>query len=425
MVWHLASLAVAMPFGGPREDVSPSPHANLLANPPRTVAPHDRPSDGPPVDALESGPTLKTYGYLGHWQADRDLTVELRALTHLALFAAEVDGQGHLHATERWRQAPKLVAQGARTGTRLHLAVANFDRRTLASLLGSNQARATLVDELRTWVRKTKAHGVNIDFEGVPRGQRQNLSKLVARLADEVDEVVVAVPAAGFRSAFDLHQLSRQADLYVMAYDYHWDGSSHAGPVDPLRAGRGTVWSNVNAHSIGRTIREVEATGANPDRLLLGLPLYGRQWPVNADTVPAKATGRGRSFTFDAAPGWGLGSLEPDSWSRRRFRDGHQLWYGDLGTVRKRMQRVQQQTTWAGVGFWTVGYETDPEFWAGIRKERRLQEARKPDDRSMFGVLSLETWGYLGLALGLLACTRSGRSHAAGRWYSGRRGESR
>ncbi len=383
---------------------------------------------GPLLTALPNGgPDLWSYGYLQADRADLD-RVPLHALSHVALFAAGVDEAGALQGTSAWELAPELVARAAPRGVRVHLAVACFDERTLTRLLGRSSARTSLVVGLRRWLALTGAHGVNLDFEAVPRSRKAELLTLVRELEAAVDDVVVAVPAVDHRGAWDLQGLSRHADLYVMAYDYHWAGSSHAGPVDPLRAGPGTVWEDVNPWSITRTIDDVLAAGADPAHLVLGLPLYGREWPVTGDRIPAPTTGRGRAVPFDVA--WERARdlptrLEPDSTSRVLFEQGRQLWFGDTETVRRRIREVRDHTTWAGVGFWSVDQLSDPAFWRSVDRERRVTSVRGHSEvRDLARTWLPRAIAGAGVLL-LLARLLGAISTLWVRWYSGRRGEMR
>ena len=269
-------------------------------------------------------------------------------------------------------------------------------------------------------------------FEGVPRGATCGICCGSCRTFGLTStEVVVRFPPPFSRPTI-LQGLSRDADLYVMAYDYHWNGSSHAGPVDPLRSGAGTVWEGVNALSISSTIDEVTAAGADPAHVIVGLPLYGRAWPVSADVIPAPAVGRGRSIPFDTA--WQLAAagrrrIEPDSQSLVAYVDGRQLWFGDAMTVRQRIRGIKQQTTFAGVGFWALNHASDPAFWKMVAEERIVDSAtsltnlprRVPvaSGRSSRPVVVIFAVGVLGVLCWVLGA----RSTPSTRWYSGRRGE--
>ncbi|MEM6929332.1 MAG: glycosyl hydrolase family 18 protein, partial [Myxococcota bacterium] len=366
------------------------------------------------------GPDLWSYGYVQATHAD-PTRVPFHALSHVALFAAHVDATGTLRTTDQWARAEALVAAGRPYGVRVHLVVACFEPKVLDRLLGHSSARSNLIVALQRWLDRTGAHGVNLDFEGLPRSRRRAMFTFVRELEAAVDEVVVAVPAVDHRGAWDLQGLSRHADLYVMAYDYHWAGSSHAGPVDPLRAGPGTVWQDVNPWSIARTIDDVLAAGADPAHLILGLPLYGRRWPVTGDRVPAPTTGRGQSVTFEAAWQDARGRprrVERDSASRVVFDGDTQLWFGDEMTVRQRLREIRQKTTWAGVGFWSLGYVSDPGFWSAIAEERRVTDERPTRDPASRWI---PLASFLMLLGGLLVATSTPWT----RWYSGRRGETR
>jgi hypothetical protein len=67
------------------------------------------------------------YGYLPDWQ-DLDTEVPWDHITHLGLFAAEVDASGTLSATSTWRaRAPLALAEAEPRGVQVELVLAVFD----------------------------------------------------------------------------------------------------------------------------------------------------------------------------------------------------------------------------------------------------------------------------------------------------------
>jgi hypothetical protein len=154
------------PLSFPGPQAFPGPHAAQAAKygptdlgitvPPRGFLPVPRP-----------GPDLKVYGYLAYWSDDLG-TVPWDDLTHIAIFSAGVSSNGTLTETSRWDIADDAVLLAEPYGVRVHLCVTNFDPDSLETLLSSATSRETLIDELVEWKGITGAHGVNIDFEGLP-----------------------------------------------------------------------------------------------------------------------------------------------------------------------------------------------------------------------------------------------------------------
>ena len=347
----------------------------------RRDGPRARPRATHPLALNRERPAVRVYGYLTYWR--NELTaVPWAVLTDVALFSATATATGELADIERWGQLETAVALANRHGVRLHLCVTNFSSTDLATLLGQPENRGRLVSELVRWTQRTGAHGVNVDFEGEPQRNRQDVVTLAEELARAgVGDVVFAVPAVDHNGAWDLPRLAEHADLFLMAYDYHWNGSSHAGPVDPYRAGSGTIWWRVNRSSVSRSVDDVVDEGVPPERLILGLPLYGRHWPATG-SIPSRANGSGEAILFDEAWSWADRNevfWEPDA-QAPYFQDGErQVWFGSTTSVQQRIRFARSaHGGLAGVGFWALLYTQDPAFWQTVGEETRGNPVAEP-----------------------------------------------
>lgn len=331
------------------------------------------------------GPDLKVYGYLAYWSDDLP-SVPWDDLSHLAVFAAAAGTDGSLSLTERFDIAPDAVAMAAPYGVRVHLTVTNFDRDELRTLLGSASARTQLVSELADWQQSTGAHGINVDFENLPGDRRAEMVSFVQELEAAVGEVVLATPSVDWSDAWDYAALTDHADLFIMGYGYHWSGASYAGPTDPLYAGSGTVWEGVNSFSLSWSADDYLAAGADPDRVILGLPLYGMRWPTTSDAVPSEALATGASIVFadawEAADVYGQ-TYEPDSHALTTHDGVDQLWYGDVATVRDRIAYARDVAGVGGIGFWALHYDgDDPAMWDMIHDETTFGRTTTTDTGS-------------------------------------------
>jgi hypothetical protein len=211
------------------------------------------------------GPDMRVYGYLAYWEDDL-ATVPWDDLTDIAIFSVAANSDGTLGSTTNWDIADDAVAMAAPYGVEVHLCVTQFDSTSLTTLLSSSANRATLIAELVDWQARTGAHGVNIDFEGLPYGVKDEMITFTADLEAAVGEVVLATPSVDWAGSWDYSELTRHADLFIMGYGYHYGGSSTAGPTDPMYAGSGTVWSGVQSYSLTWTVDDYLYYGGDPDR---------------------------------------------------------------------------------------------------------------------------------------------------------------
>ena len=323
-----------------------------------------------PVSDVPSTPTLGpdriVYGYLAFW-ADDMQTVPWDNLSHIALFAANAHTDGTLSQTKRWGDIEQALAYAQTYSVRVHLTVVNFDTEELRTLLGDEAARSRLIATLKDIVDETGVDGVNIDFEGVPVERRDAMVSFIRDLSTVVDEVVVATPAVDWSKAWDYAALTDYADLFIMGYGYHWSGSTYAGPVDPLYGGG--PWG---VHSLNWTAEKYLSEGADPERVIMGLPLYGSRWPTSDNAVPTQNLGSGSAvFWGDAhreAAVYGQG-IESQSDTPYFYDGSGQTWFGTAETVRRRVQRMMELGL-GGIGFWALNYdEGDAALWAGVYEE--------------------------------------------------------
>ena len=351
-------------LAGPHAD-----HAIAFGHDPR---PHTPLAALPPPAQATVGPDMTVYGYLAYWDDDLS-TVPWDELSHLAVFAATAETDGSLTDTHNWDQAATAVSMAQAYGVKVHLCVLNFNSTELSALLNNPTARSTLVANLASWQASTGADGINVDFEGVPSDARAGLVSFTAELQAAVGEVVHATPSVDWSNAWDYAALTDYADLFIMGYGYHWSGSSTAGPTDPLFAGSGTIWSGLNSYSLSWSLDDYIAEGADPDRIILGLPLYGRAYATGTSTIPASSLGDGGAVFFRDA--WSAAALhgetyEPDSASLMAYDGYEQIWYGDADTVAERIAYARDVAGVGGIGFWALNYDdTDPAMWSAIRAE--------------------------------------------------------
>ena len=257
----------------------------------------------------------------------------------------------------------------------------------MAAILADPITRAQHVETIRTFATDGDYDGIDIDYEQFAfadgretwAATRPNwvafITELAAVLHSDGRSLTVSVPPvydAGQTSesgfwVYDYGAISDHVDrIRMMTYDF---SVSEPGPIAPLE------W--VESAIVGA----IEATGS-PDKLVLGLPAYGRNWPVRttgvcpATDVPGRTSVSARSVDElikrrDASP------VPVDATGEWQFEydlevsDGiatcvqtRQVHYVDGDGIALRMDLARQYRL-DGVALWAFGFDDDA-VWDAI-----------------------------------------------------------
>lgn len=318
----------------------------------------------------------RVFGWHPYWSNGLESHYNWNMLSDLCYFAYEVNpATGLALNTYSWSSAA-VVNQALAKGIRVHLCVTLFSNH--ATFFGSPNARQTLINNLITLVQQRGAHGINIDFEAVPAAQSANLTEFIIALGTQLHaaipgaELSIALPAVDWSTVFNVSAMNPYVDLFIiMGYDYYWSGSTQAGPTDPLYSFTAGYDRN---HS--RSISYYLHAGTPREKLLLGLPYYGREWETNSHQVPANTTGaftssRTYKTVRDNSATYSQPNDHPASASNYYVYPSGSLWrqcfINSEYTLGRRYQQVWQRGL-AGIGIWALGYDAGyAELWNLIR----------------------------------------------------------
>jgi hypothetical protein len=235
---------------------------------------------------------------------DEGIADHLRAtpLSTLALFSVSARRSGAIATGQPGYRAitgevgARLIREARERGVRTELVFTSFGESRNRDFFGDLERQDATIAALVDLVGELGVDGVNVDVEAMPASLVVPYGVFVGRLreaieaADPADRVSVATQANRTGAAMAAVAALAGADrIFLMGYDYRIN-ASWPGAVAPLarRDGeeRHLVWS----------LDQYAAAGVPADRLLLGLPLYGRTWPVTDAEIGAPPTGRGREF---------------------------------------------------------------------------------------------------------------------------------
>ena len=319
----------------------------LQAEMPRNPGPPDKPVDHTIASVPRAIPRFaEAWAYL--LGGDEPLLTTALHVTDLAYFGASLNSYGELTGV------PKPVSIKGFAGRR-HLVLAIQDNFALThmAIFPDFPVRAKLIDDL---VQASQDFdGVQLDWESITGRDKQFfwsfLAELKSRLKGKILSVAIPARTSAIEDAFDYKALNAVADrIIVMAYDEHWSGSS-PGSVASL------AWC--------QKVAQFAQGSIDPDKLVMGVPFYGRAWADRSLSRAYKYSGVAKLMSDKSVTQPtrldGIPSFEYDELVRVRvfYEDKDSQWarlnqYASLG-VRK-------------MAFWRLGQE-DPEIWSAFQTD--------------------------------------------------------
>lgn len=318
------------------------------------------------------------FGYHPYWAGDQYLNYRWNLLSDLCFFSYEVDpATGNALTTHNWETAPVIDTARAH-GTRVHLCITSFRSHQL--FFSNPGAQQQLISNTINLLKLRGADGVNLDFEAVPSSVSMAYNDFLVTFADSLHAAIpgclvsMASPAVDWDNDLDISLLSAHLDFFmVMTYDYYWNGSSVAGPV----AGLFPMTAGYN-YSVARTVSWYLSQGAPKEKLVLGLPYYGRDWPTTSELAPSATMGEATALTYRQIRNNYAGfysdqfrRFEPNSfanyYSYHYSNTWHQCFADDVHSFNRYYNMVNRFGL-KGAGIWALGYDDGySDLWDMIR----------------------------------------------------------
>jgi len=322
----------------------------------------------PPAPAsLGAGPLAphEAFGFFPYWALENPASIDLSSLTTIAYFSVDVNGNGTVDespSSSGWvgyesQAFAGLVTQAHRDGVRVVLSASCFDQAALDTLTHDSSAQATLSATLLSLVRAKHLDGVNLDLEGTGPTDRSGLNQLVARVSDTLKgadpawQLTVDTYASSAEDPggfYDVAGMAPFVDAFVvMAYDM--GGSFAASPTAVPPGGPGLT---------DRQIVASYASVVGPPKVILGMPLYGEDWPTTGPTAGDPATGPPAPVADDQIAPTDTVYWDPSTggpWAvYRTGRQWHQIWFDDPASLAAKAD-LARAAGLRGVALWALG----------------------------------------------------------------------
>ena len=309
-------------------------------------------------------------GYLPYWEYSDYPDFDFNLLTEINFFSAELSPDGSIINDHNWNNL-SIVSYAHERGVKVKLCATLFGQSELTTLLSDSLNRANAIENLLGLVINKNADGIDIDFELLPSSQRDNLVLFMQELSDafhgEIEDPIItmATPAVDWSDAWDYNALAQITDgLFIMGYNYFYSGSQTAGPVSPLGG---------YFYDLDYTVQDyIEKTNGQLDKLILGLPYYGYDWPVETQFINSETTGSGSAILYSSAQGlsdyytYNYDQPTESIWFPYMDTSWRQCWYDDSLSLSIKYQYAKDLNL-NGVGIWALGYDNgDDRLWGAL-----------------------------------------------------------
>ena len=310
----------------------------------------------------------KIFGSIPYWDQDK-ATADFRAHTSsydiISLFWYYLDEEGNVEKYRYAKEDASLLAYAHANKVKTLALIANlpeqgeWDAQRVDAAIGSPEARTAHVKEIISLVYEKGFDGVNIDYEMLDDEQTEDFSAFIAELSDALHAkgklLAVAIhaqyPGSQTRGQ-DIRALQTADILALMTYDEHWE-TSEPGPVASL------PW-------VRKVLLHVLSLGVNAQKIYMGLPLYGYDWPEGEgadgreyEDVIRIANREGSELRFDALTASPVVSYREGGTDR-------ELWFENIESFKAKFNLVDEYGI-GGVHLWRLGRE-DMRIYEVLRK---------------------------------------------------------
>lgn len=239
---------------------------------------------------------------------------------------------------------------------------------TTSQILNDYEKRETMIENLMDLVEEYNLDGVNVDFENMNESDKDVYSRFLIELAPRLKKigktlsVDVTAPDGSetWSLCFDRNTIADVADYIVfMAYDQYGTSSNKAGTT----AGYNWVEANIK--------KFLGQEDVNPEKIILGIPLYMRLWEEEEDGTAKPEVVNMRNM-FDVLPENQVATWDEElkQYYVEYEENGkkYKMWVENEKSVGEKINLANQYNL-AGIAFWEKDRETNDEFWTFVKEQ--------------------------------------------------------
>lgn len=296
--------------------------------------------------------TLKTE------EAGRREVLEVgRHLTYLSPFHYSFREDGTLTSFNE----QSVIDAALQTNSKPLLALTNieggsFDSDLAAALFRNPDVQDTLITNLLNKMREKGYQGVNFDFEYVYPEDREGYNNFLRKVVDRLrpegyilsTAVAPKVTAEQQGLLYEAHDYPVHGELMdfvvLMTYEWGWAG--------------GRPWAIAPIGEV-RKVLDYAVQAIPRDKIMMGVPLYGRDWRVPwVEGTRARTVSLDRAIELAIRYGEAIKYDEQDQSPYFEYTDEtgqkHEVWFEDARSVKAKYETAKEYGL-RGVSYWVLG----------------------------------------------------------------------
>lgn len=330
-------------------------------------------------------PDIRTFGWHIYSNGTSYKNYNYSMLWGISYFSYSIQPEtGSYKSIYQWKTT-SLIDSAKANGCKVFLSVSNFGSDNNAKFLENPEAHKTLIDSLSSLLALRSADGINIDFEGVAKENRDSFTQLVIQISKGLKQdnpkyiVSLCLYATDWHDIFDIKAIDPHIDFYtLMAYDYYGSFSKTTGPVSPFKN------SKMFGKGLEASVNSYNKKGVNRSKLIVGLPYYGAEWYTRNSKMGTKVTKFKSHPPYKSIREFYIDSLnipiQFDSISSSSYivikesdDEYRQIFFEDTISLSIKYDWVKENKI-GGVGIWALGYDDGySELW-NLLTEKFSQE---------------------------------------------------
>jgi len=299
---------------------------------------------------------LDVNGYAYTYISDSLLAQCLPYLTYLSIFSYGITSDGNLiysnddrllRYAKEYNVKPILVITSiTETG--------KFSSERVADLFSNYDAQQNLINNLVETLKLKGYYGADIDFEFIPSEYAETFAAFIGRLAAALNaEGMILFTALAPKISADQtgllyeghnYELVGAASNYVLAMTYEW-GYTYGPPmaVAPI--------NNV------RRVLDYAVSAIPPEKLFMGIPNYGYDWPLPFVAGQTMATSISNVDAVQIADSFNA-EISYDETAQSPFFNyyngyNHEVWFEDAQSIEAKLLTANSYSL-KGVAYWNL-----------------------------------------------------------------------